>query len=261
MAKKRKGTYKEIAVDDVMPPIGRHRLEIDEEKIAELATSIEAWGLRQAIEVVERDGKYEIVFGERRWRAHIKLGRKMIQAHVVDLIKGEIVLVRATENMARENLTPLEEAAVFSELREEFSLTIDKIAKKVGLTVGRVKRRLDILRMPKEFQQAIHKGQVSHTVGEALWRCPDEGQQKYLLSLAIDHGITTKIARMWVEEYAKKKRSDPEVGSPGGDEYSPMEAKPIYQACDVCEGAVKLEDLGHLQVCKECNKKIRGALV
>jgi len=256
----RKGIYKEVSVDSVVEPVGRHRMEINEEEIQELMDSIESWGLRQAIEVVKRDDKYEIVYGERRWLAHKKLRKKKIFVKVVELSREEIILVRATENIPRSNLTAVEEAAVFAELRDEFELTPEQIAKKVGMKVGTVKRRMDILKMPAEFQKAIHKKTVSNTVAEELWRCPNEAHRLYLLDLAIDHGITAVIARQWVNDYLKSMRSMDNVDSEGGGDHSPLEVKPSYQACDICSNAVDLNEMIHLGICRDCKSKLNGAL-
>lgn len=259
LGEKKNEGYKEVLVEDVIAPEGRQRLEISEEEIVELAETIHEWGLRQAIEVVPRGEKYEIVYGERRWLAHKKLGKEKIWVRIVDLNKQEIILVRAMENISRSNLSAVEEAATFGEMRDEFKLSTEQIAKKVGVRVGTVKRRLDILRMPAEFQKAIHKKLVSNTVAEELWRCPSESHRLYLLDLAIDHGITAAIARTWVDDYNKSQRKSEDVNYKGRGGHHPMEIKPIYQACDICSEAVEINDAVHLGICKICSKKIRDA--
>lgn len=259
--KKRREEYKEIPLEKVVDPDGRIRLEIDEEEIKDLAHSIEAYGLRQAIEVIKRDDNFEIVYGERRVLAHRSLGLKTIWAKVVDLSKDEILLIRTMENVARSELTPIEEAASFGTLRDEFGMTADKIAKKVGRSIGQVKRRLSLLRMPADMQKAIHKGLIKVSVAEELWACRDEGHRSYLLDLCIEHGAKTGVVRTWVKDYEKSQRQPGSGNERGGDEVSPMETRTNYMACEICDTPVDITKLVHLGICTECNKKLRSALV
>ena len=205
--KKRRDEYKEIALEKIVEPDGRIRLEIAEEDIETLAASIESYGLRQAIEVIKRGENYEIVYGERRVMAHRKLRKKNIWAKVVELTKDEALLVRTLENVARSELTPIEEGASFATLRDEFGMTADKIAKKVGSTKAVVIRRLTLLRMPADIQKAVHSGQNGVSVAEELMSCKDEGHRSYLLMMAIEHGVTTGVVRMWVKDHQKSGRS------------------------------------------------------
>ena len=257
--KRRKGIYKEVLVEDVLPPEGRQRMEIDEDEIKELMDSIETWGLRQAIEVVPRGEKYEIVYGERRWIAHKRMSKEKIRVQIVDLNREEMVLVRATENIPRAQLSPVEEAAVFGELQERFNMTVEQISKQVGMKVGTVKRRLDILKMPTEFQKAIHIKAVSNTVAEELWRCPNEAHRLYLLDLAIDHGITAAIARQWVNDYLKEQRVNHDVNREGGGDTTPMRFQTSYQACQICDHPVKIEEMIYIGMCSGCRKAISDA--
>ena len=260
-AKQRKEQYKEVELEMIVEPEGRHRLEINEEEIEELAHSIESLGMRQAIEVVPREDKYEIVYGERRFLAHKRLRKKKIWVKIVELTRDEIILVRATENISRLNLTPVEEAGVLAEMRDEFKMTSEKIAKKVGLKVATVKRRLDILRMPKSFQMAIHRKLISATVAEELWRCPDAEHKEYLLELAVEHGITALVARQWVQDFARERRGKETVDHGGRGALSPMESKPVYTTCDLCQGPVDVTETMNLGICKECGEKLRQATV
>ncbi|KKK86632.1 hypothetical protein LCGC14_2761330, partial [marine sediment metagenome] len=211
------------------------------------------------IEVVKKNGKYEIVFGHRRWLAHKYLQKEKIWARVVELSKDEVLLRRATENISRSNLSPVEEGANYQTLQKEFGMTIDKISKRVGQKPGRVKRMLDIMVMPVSFQKAIHKKKLSPTVAEALWRCEDETHREYLLELAVEHGVTAAVARQWVEDNRKTKRNSTELNTEGGSEGSPMAGKPNYMTCDLCQGPEVLGDIKQMVLCKDCHRKLNDA--
>ena len=260
MKREIKAKYKEIPLDSIVEPDGRLRLEINQEEIDELANSIQSLGLRQAIEVVSRDDKYEVVYGERRVLAHRALGLDKIWAKVVVLTVDEIALVRAMENVARTNLSPIEEAASFADLAERFQMSVAKIAKKLGRSAGNVKRRLNLLKMGKVVQKEIHAGRISIAVAEELWRCPDEAHRDYLLQLAVEHGVTRDVVRQWVQDFAKKERSSVDAGRGGGGDLEPMQSKTIYHTCEICDGATSVSEIETLMVCKGCGKKIKEAI-
>lgn len=258
--KQKREQYRELPLDKISEPDGRTRLAIPEEHIQSLANSIQEFGLRQAIEVVEVGDKFEIVYGERRVLAHKKLGLKSIWAKVVKLSREEVILIRALENVARSELTPIEEAANFATLRDEFNLTAAQIATKVGRTFGNVKRRLDLLRMAPGVQKAVHEGKITIGVAEALWRCRDEAHQEYLLDLSIEHGVTVAIVRSWVEQYEKGKRTIKGDGGGGGGIEDTFEQRTTYTTCEVCDGGYDVMKMDHLAVCPDCKKKIKSAV-
>lgn len=257
---KSKESYQEIELDLIIEPQGRLRMEIDPDQIEELARSIQSLGLRQAIEVVPHEDKFEIVYGERRVLAHRVLGRTKIWAKIVDLSEDQIALIRATENVARSNLSPIEEAAAFQDLRDRFQLSIDQISKKVGRSHGQVKKRLDLLKMSKAIQKAVHSGKLNMSVAIELWQCPDSGHQDYLLQLAVEHGATRDVVRQWVNDYRKLKRSNSLASGEGAEDHTPMEQKSIYHTCEICDKPVNLYDVISLLICKPCNTKIKEAV-
>jgi ParB/RepB/Spo0J family partition protein len=254
----KKREFQQILVDDCIEPEEIARMDIDNDKIQNLAGSITETGALQPIEVVDRDGKYEIVFGHRRWLAHKQLNIEKIWARVVVLTKDEMLLRRATENISRENLTPVEEGANYKMLQDEFRMSVEKISKRVGQKIGRVKRMLDIMKMPVSFQKAIHKNLIKPTTAEAIWRCDDETHREYLLELAIEHGVTTMLAAQWVQDFKKKQREKGELNKEGGGDSTPMESKPNYMSCDICKGPEEIGNVKQLILCKDCHNQILG---
>ncbi len=257
--KREKKGFQQIAVNDCIEPKELARMEINSDEIHNLASAIEETGSLQPIEVVKDGDKFEIVFGHRRWLAHKFLKMDKIWARVVEINKDEILMRRATENIARVNLSPVEEGANYLAIQNQFDIGVEKIARKVGQTSSRVKRMLDIMRMPVSFQKAIHKGVLKPTTAEALWRCDDEVHREYLLELAIEHGVTTMVAQQWVNDYRKTQRPSSDINTEGGQSSSPMESKPNYMTCDLCKGPEIISGIKQLILCEECHRKITSA--
>ena len=255
-----KSVFKVIDMNKIDRPSDGTRLEIAPEEIAELAQSIEERGLLQPILVTPRNNRFEIVAGDRRYLAHEKLGRKKIEAKVVEADNKDVAIDRATENLQRRDLSPLEEGMIYVNLRDEIHLTVAEIAKKMGKSPGRIERRLCVLRMPESFQKALHYGKVSMAVAEELWSTPDATKREYFIELAVEHGITTAVARTWVADYRKSLRvMGSDVGA-GGLSGEPYEDVPIYRACDLCKDPVEYKNVVELRLCPVCGEAIKSGM-
>lgn len=252
--------FKYVPMEKIDRPVEGTRLEIPPEEIAELAESIEERGLLQPILITPRNERFEIIFGDRRFLAHKKLGREKIQAKVVDADAEAVALDRATENLHRRDLSPFEEGMVYAGLRDKNGLSIPQICKKMKKSQGRVERRLSVLRMPEQIQKAVHYGKVSLGVAEELMGCPDQGKRMYFLEMAVEHGVTVAVARMWVDDFKKSLRSRDSEIEGGGPPGLAFDTSPIYRACDVCRGPCDLAEVKELRVCPECFKGIVEAI-
>ena len=252
--------FREIAIDQIDRPENISRMEIDDQELNELAESIRERGLLQPIEVVNRDGRYKIVFGDRRYLAHRILQTKKIMCRVVDLNDQQVVIDRALENAQRVDLTPFEAAHVYHELIERGKMELSEISKYMGKSPGVIRRYLDVLRMPESFQKALHDKKINMTVAEELWRCPSAEKREYFIILAVDHGITATVARNWVDDYKKEERTKKSGTVVGGGTVAAFENVPIYRACDVCRDPVEYKDLKELRVCPTCHKGILDVL-
>lgn len=255
-----KSVFKVIAMDKIDRPADGARLEIAREEIVELAESIRERGLLQPILVTPRDGRYEIVAGDRRYLAHEYLGYKRIEAKVVEADEKDVAIDRATENLQRVDLSPFEEGMIYGNLRDTMGFTVAEIAKKMRKSPGRIERRLSIVRMPESFQKALHFGKISMAVAEELWSTPDAEKREYFLELAIEHGITQVIANMWVKDFKKSLRVEDSSTEGGSPVVEPFENVPIYRACDLCKDPVEYKDLIELRICPVCGAAIREAV-
>jgi len=244
--------FKAIDIHLIDRPEESSRLDIDEVAVEELARNIAARGLMHPVTLNKQGERYEIIAGDRRFLAHIKLGKTKIMAKVIEVDNKEVLLLRGTENLHRANLSPLEEGRIYKGLIENVGMTIEEIAKETGRSGGVIKRRLDVVKMPETFQRALHKRLISLTVAEELWNCPSETHREYLLEMACEHGVTKEVARMWVNDYKRSTRSNPGAGEGGGLDNSVYENDPIYRPCDLCKEAVEISKAKELRICPGC---------
>lgn len=244
----------EVDLSQIDEPKGIIRMEINREYITELAASISENGLYQPILLRPDNSRYEIVFGHRRYLAHKAINAGKIKSIVRKMTDEEAAIARATENLSREDLTPIEEAATYRDLLDVYGMSVDQVARKIGMTPGTVRRRLDLLKMPASLQKAVHAKQISMTVAEELWGIDDAGSLEYYLSFAIDGGCTKGTAREWCKEWKDSVRRQRSSGGDSGGEISPLEPRPHYIACDICLEPAKIEDARSLMICPTCRE-------
>lgn len=240
----------DVKLELIDPPKAIVRMEIEPDYIDELAQSISEIGLLQPIMLAYDNGRHEIVAGHCRYLACKKLGLSKIKAVVKQMTQSEIGVARATENITRKDLTPIEEAATYKDLMDAYGLSLEKIAQKIGKTAGTIRRRMDLLRMPPPLQKAVHKREISMTVAEELWAIRDQTSLEYYLMFAIENGCTREVARQWAKDWKDSIRRSQEPDGEGGyNPISPYEPRPTYLPCDICNDPV---ELGKDQVIRSC---------
>ncbi|MBA7700155.1 Nucleoid occlusion protein [subsurface metagenome] len=245
-----------IRLELIDRPRDPDRLEIGKLEVSELAASIKERGLLQPITVAEKNGRYEVVYGDRRFLAYEELGLDKIACVVRKYDEGEIAVDRAVENLQRVDLTVLEEARVYQRMVDRGGLDDAKIGKLVGKSGGMVKRKRYLLRMPKNFQDELHSGRLLPSVGEYLMGVADESYRDYLLEMAVEHGVTLIVARGWVDDWKKSQREIETGAVGGGRDIGVMEDKPIYIPCDICKGPENLNKIKRISLCEGCFKII-----
>jgi ParB family chromosome partitioning protein len=206
------------------------------------------------------NGRYEIVFGDRRYLAHKLLDLKTIKAIVTEMDDQETVVIRGIENLQRENLTPSEEAMTYVALKKEGGLNVSQIAKRVAKTPHTIKRYLDFAENPVEIRRAVDEKKVSMLVLLTLREIEDPDIFKYHWEMAYQNGISVQVARLWVDDYLKTKAGvwlSSGGGLPVGASDTP--AKPVYLTCESCLAAVEMKDVRSVVVCIPCLKKVRHA--
>lgn len=249
-----------VAVKNIDEPAGVIRLEIDALEIRDLGRNIEEVGLVQPIIVRPVGKRFEIVAGHRRFLAVKGLGWQEIACIIRRIDDLQCALARASENLGRVDLSPIEEAAVYSELHKQHKLSYEQIGSRMGRTAGVVKRRLDLLRMPPQLQQAIHKKEINYSVGEVLWSLGDIEAIDYYLMFAIENGATRNVVAEWVKDWKDRKRREGSDVGGGGGLQSPMESRPYYTACDLCNGPMEIGTETTIRTCPGCTKVITDAV-
>jgi ParB family transcriptional regulator, chromosome partitioning protein len=201
--------FQMIPVDQIQPNPSQPRTRFDEAGLEELAASIKEVGVLQPIVVSPGDDGYVLVTGERRWRAGKKAGLKAIPA-VVRGVAGEGTLVEAViENVQREDLTPLEEAHAYRQLLEEYGMTQEEVARRVGKSRPAVSNTLRLLQLPGAIQSMVDSGTLSPGHARALLGLEDQKYARYLAERAIKEGWSVRQ----MEDAVKLRR---EMGSAGG---------------------------------------------
>ena len=184
---------KDIAVNAIDPNPNQPRVHFDEASLAELTASILAIGVLQPILVrPEGSDRYQLIAGERRWRAASRAGLQMIPAIVRvtdDVSSVEQALV---ENLHRQDLTPLEEAAAYQQLLEDFNMTHEQVASKVGKSRSAITNALRLLGLPPSIQSLLADGRLSAGHAKALLGTPDRLLQEQLAKRAVEMGWTVR---------------------------------------------------------------------
>jgi ParB family chromosome partitioning protein len=198
------GALRELPMTSVRRNPYQPRTHIDEAALAELAASIEASGLLQPIVVRPRNGGYELIAGERRWRAVERLGWPRIAAVVKDVDDQTLLTLALIENLQRNDLSPIDEAAGYRRLGDEFRLPQSEIARIVGRNRSTVANLLRLLQLPGEVQAMVHRGELSEGHARALLAVGDGERMLQLAREAVAHGWSVREMEALVGGSARK---------------------------------------------------------
>ena len=186
------GALRELPVSSVVPNPLQPRTHIDETELVELTSSIEASGLLQPVIVRPRNGKYELIAGERRWRAVQRLGWPKIPAVVKEVDDPTLLTLALIENLQRDDLSPIDEAAGYQRLGEEFELAQAEIARLVGRDRSTIANLLRLLKLPDEIKQLLQDEKLSEGHARAILAISDESQQVALARQAAEQGWSVR---------------------------------------------------------------------
>jgi len=184
---------RKISISDIVPNRFQPRTVFNDDKIAELAQTIHTHGIIQPIVVrAYGQGKYEIIAGERRFRAMQKLGWELAPAIIKDFTDTETASVALIENLQREELTPIEEALAYGKLLELHSLTQEALAQRLGIGQSTVANKLRLLKLPQEVQDALLQKQITERHARSLIPLKSPEKQLKLLLEIIEKGLNVK---------------------------------------------------------------------
>jgi ParB family chromosome partitioning protein len=202
-----------IPVNAISPGANQPRKNFTTPELEDLANSIKEHGILQPLLVTERtDGGYELIAGERRWRASQMVGLATVPAVIKKLADRQKLEVALIENIQRENLTPIEEAFAYQRLMEEFSLTQEQVAAKVGKSRPAVANTIRLLSLPAEVQAALTDKRINMSQARALLSLPDQKQQLDMLSSMLGQRITVReLERTVSKQNPHKSHRDPNL--------------------------------------------------
>ena len=203
----------DIPVKDLVPNPNQPRVHFDEESLSDLSASIREIGVLQPLLVRQMpDGSYQLIAGERRWRAAQRAGLMTVPAVVKttdDMTSVEQALV---ENLHRQDLSPLEEASAFQQLIDDFGLTHDDVAKRVGKSRSSVTNALRLFSLPPAIQSLLADGRLSAGHAKALLGSPDRAFQEQLARRAVTEGWSVRAVEEAVRDRGDAGARTPEVG-------------------------------------------------
>lgn len=194
-----------VKITKVEPNREQPRKNFDEDALQELADSIKQYGLLQPILVQDRKEYYEIIAGERRWRAAKLAGLKEIPVIIKDYTEQEIMEISLIENIQREDLNPVEEALAYKRLLEEFHLKQDELAERVSKSRTTITNSMRLLKLCDYVQQMIIDGKLSTGHARALISIENEEQQKQLAEQIFDEKLSVREVEKRVKELLNPK--------------------------------------------------------
>jgi ParB family chromosome partitioning protein len=208
---------REVPISQIEPNPFQPRNSFDEESLAGLTASIRELGVLQPVLVREtRPDRFALIAGERRWRAAKRAGLQYMPIIVRD-VSDELTLQHAlVENLHRDDLNPLEEAAAYQQLIEDFNMTQDAVAHRVGKSRSAVANLLRLFQLPPSVQRMVADGQVSAGHAKALLSTPDRTFQESLARRIVDEGLTVRDTEDAVRQRGGTGQNDqsPKPGAP-----------------------------------------------
>ena len=209
-----------IPVDMIEPNPYQPRMSFDQEALEELADSIRTLGLVQPITVRRKaDGRYQIISGERRFRASRLTGMEMIPAYIRDANDQGMLEMAIVENIQRENLDPIEVAMSYQRLIEECNLTQEQMAVRVGKKRASVTNFLRLLKLPAKIQHDLKVGLLSVGHAKVLLGVEDTKMQEYLCDLVIKDGLSVRQLEDKIAKLTENKKKEHEEAQDLPDEY------------------------------------------
>jgi ParB family chromosome partitioning protein len=214
---------REVAVEDVVPNPKQPRQVFDDEALEELSHSVREFGLLQPIVVRENsDGGYELIMGERRLRAARAAGLDTVPAIVRDTTDDAMLRDALLENIHRVQLNPLEEAAAYQQLLEEFGATHEELASKIGRSRSQVTNTIRLMKLPVKVQTRVAAGVISAGHARALLGLPDADAQDALATRIVAEGMSVRateeaVAMAAADQPATRRRTR-KISAPGVEE-------------------------------------------
>ncbi|MBO8164800.1 MAG: nucleoid occlusion protein [Brevibacillus sp.] len=201
---------RQIPVDEIVPNPYQPRTIFDDEKLEELCQTIRTHGLIQPIVVRIRDNRYELIAGERRWRASKKLGMSRIPAIIKEFNDTQTASIALIENLQREGLTAIEEALAYQKLLELHNLTQESLAQRLGKGQSTIANKLRLLSLPQPIQDALLNRTITERHARALIPLKDQELQLRTLKELLEREWNVKQTEQRVKQLLEQDQQSPE---------------------------------------------------
>lgn len=199
----------EVKVEDLQPNPYQPRKTFSEESLGELAASIREHGIIQPVVVIQREGRYFLAAGERRWRASQRLGLETIPAFVKEFTDKELMEIALIENLQREDLNPLDTALAYQKLLEEFSLTQEELGKRLGKSRVAITNTLRLLNLSPEVQDYVSRETISAGHARALLGLKEAAAQISVAAQIAEEGLSVRQTEEIIKNWEKIFSSEP----------------------------------------------------
>jgi len=204
-------TIKNIPLDEIQPNPYQPRKDFDQEKLKELADSIREHGVVQPVILAPgNDGKYIIIAGERRWRAARMAGFESVPALIKETDEKTLLQIALIENLQRDDLNPIEEANAYKKLIDDFQLTQEELAKRLGKNRTTIANTLRLLNLPPKVKSAILEGKITEGQARPLLGEKDEKIQQKIADEVIRQRLTARQVEKMVSKKEKEKSAEKE---------------------------------------------------
>ena len=197
-----------IDINDIRPNSAQPRHVFDEDKLAELARSINTNGVIQPLIVRESANGYELVAGERRWRASRQAGLKTVPCIVRNFDDKQNAIVAIIENMQREDLNPIEEALGLKSMTEKYGFTQEQVSDSLGRSRTYITNSIRLLKLPPEIQQYVSSGQMSAAHGRTIINIPDKAKQREIADKIIRNDLSVRATERLAEKVKDELRPE-----------------------------------------------------
>ncbi len=208
----------EIDIKKIVANEKQPRRGFDESKLEELADSMKQHGVLQPVILRKKGNKYELVAGERRWRAAAKAGIEKIPAIVRELNDSAVLVIALMEHLQREDLNPIEEAMAYKSLMDDFGLTQEELSKRVGKSRSQIANTVRLLNLDKEIQDLVYENKLTAGHARALLSIQDSKERLKLANMISKEALsvrqTEQLVKKLVDERSKAKKHKPKEINP-----------------------------------------------
>jgi ParB family chromosome partitioning protein len=212
-----------LKISEIEPNREQPRKKFDDNSINELADSIQQYGVIQPIVVCKKEGYYEIVTGERRWRAAKKAGLKEIPVVIREYTEQEIMAISLIENIQREDLNPIEEAVAYQKLLDEFQLTQEELAKRVSKSRVTITNTMRLLKLVPKVQEMLIDAEISNGHARALLALNDSQNQVQVAQSIVSNNLSVRETESLI-----KKLNDEKVKKDVQEDYQKKQVDNAY---------------------------------